>query len=117
MLKLAFHLMKGKPKGRQMPGIRITTKTPPFFLLLLLAMFTQVRADEFDDVKQAVQLPSSAIQELKQRGVIREGPGGLLQGAATEIDPAQRNLVDSENADRTRLFQLIAQRARRHRMK
>lgn len=113
MLKGAFHLMKGKVvtwQGRRKSGIRITMKTFPLFLFLLLAMVTQVRGDEFDDVKQAVQLRSSAIQELKQRGVFHEGPGGLLEGAATEIDPAQRNLIDSENADRTRLFQLIAQR-------
>jgi len=78
--------------------------------LLLLSTALSAFADDFADVKETIQLRAPAVQELKARGLLREGAKGLLEAASAAIDPAQRNLLDLENADRTRMFQLIAQR-------
>lgn len=71
-----------------------------------------VWADDFDSRKQAVQQRADAVQELKRQGVCREGLSGLLEAVRPGLEPSQQAVMDAENADRIRLFELIAQRAR-----
>lgn len=80
-------------------------------LVALVLASTQhtVRADEYSDLKQSVRLRAPTIQELKQRGIMREGPDGLLVASA-DCPAPQKLLLDEENADRTRLFQIIGER-------
>jgi serine/threonine-protein kinase PpkA len=87
-------------------------KTSFRILLALLLYLTSMaaRADDFSDLKEAIQLRAPAILELKARGLIREGSNGLLEGASDAIDPEQQKLLELENGDRQRIFQLIAQR-------
>jgi len=79
------------------------------FTILALPL-TSVRADEFAELKQSAQLRAPAIEELKQQGVLHEGPGGTLVPNSDTITPEQRNLLNLENFERAKLFQLIAVR-------
>ncbi len=76
-------------------------------LLLCLAV-CRVNAGEFSDLKATIQSRAPAIAELKAAGLLKEGPGGLLVGNDS-IDSAQRELLESENADRERMFQILAE--------
>ena len=49
------------------------------------------------------------MQQLKAEGMFAEAPDGLLQ-ASGSIEPAQQELLQLENADRTRVFQLVGER-------
>jgi serine/threonine-protein kinase PpkA len=82
-------------------------------ILVLVIGIGEARADEFDEIKQSVGRRAPELKELKEIGVIREGAGGLLEGGSVKIDPAQQKILESENADRTRLFRLIAQRCQK----
>jgi hypothetical protein len=79
-------------------------------LVFLLAFGASVRAGEFEDLKARVWQRAKSLQELKDRAVLREGGDGLLQAAEGQIDSAESEVMDAENADRTRLFELIARR-------
>ena len=80
-------------------------------ILVLLFGIEHARADEFDNLKQSVRLRTDEVEELKRDGVFSEGKSGLLEGMSVN-DPAQQKILEAENADRTRLFQLISQRCR-----
>ncbi len=81
-------------------------------LLLLLLPRLPLRAGEFEELKENVQLRASSIHELKEKGVLQEGSDGLLVAGTRALEAAQRDLLESENADRARLFTLIAGRTR-----
>lgn len=79
--------------------------------LLLLSAALGAFADDFADVKETIRLRAPDVQELKARGLLREGAKGLLEPASAEITLPQRNILELENADRKRMFPLIAQRS------
>lgn len=91
------------------------TMNPRHFVAILVTSFAMTlcpaRADEFADLKQSVQLRSPAIEDLKKAGVFREGPAGLLLPSSDSISPEQHAMLDIENTERAKLFQLIATRA------
>jgi serine/threonine-protein kinase PpkA len=78
--------------------------------LILLLTTLVVKADDFSDLNETIRLRAPVVQELKARGVLREGPNGFLEPASGAIDPVQRNLLDLENGERTRMFRIISQR-------
>jgi uncharacterized protein YdbL (DUF1318 family) len=87
-------------------------KTNIRLLLLLLLTFVAITVfgDDFSDLKETIQLRAPAVQELKSRGLLSEGANGLLEAGSNALDPAQQNILDLENSDRTKMFQLIAER-------
>ncbi len=66
--------------------------------------------NEYETLKSEVQLRAETIQELKRQGAFKEGAGGLLIEASSDISQPQRHLLDEENTARQRLFELIAMR-------
>jgi hypothetical protein len=80
--------------------------------LLLVVLDFSLRAAEFDELKENVRLRARSLQEMKERGLAREGSDGLLQPGVGPIEATQRGLLDAENADRARLFDLIAARTK-----
>ncbi|MCK9588552.1 MAG: DUF1318 domain-containing protein [Terrimicrobiaceae bacterium] len=82
-----------------------------FFLLvgmvLFLALNPRAWASELEDLKRSVQLRAEAVATLKQQGILREGPDGLLVADAGLPVP-QKRLLDEENSDRARIFAIIA---------
>jgi len=80
-------------------------------LLLGIAFFlclnSQAQASELDDLKRSVQLRAEAVATLKQQGILREGPDGLLV-AESDIPVPKKRLLDDENSDRARIFAIIA---------
>jgi serine/threonine-protein kinase PpkA len=102
-------------KGGRAPSIWVgwsiaMTRWLDRLLLAVLLCLAVCRADagEFSDLKATIQSRAPAIAELKTAGLIKEGPGGLLVGNDS-LDPAQRELLESENADRERMFQILAE--------
>jgi serine/threonine-protein kinase PpkA len=89
---------------------KMKTKFRAVLPLLLVLTMTAAWADDFTDLKEAIQLREPAVKELKAHGMLREGPNGFLESASGAIDPAQRNILDRENSERLRMFQLVAQR-------
>src|SRR6266446_9507553 len=83
--------------------------TLPLAFAAFLVIVPGTRADEYDDLKQTVQSRAGAIRALKASGAAREDAGGFLAGEGAIAADEQR-LLDGENADRRRLFDLIAQR-------
>lgn len=77
--------------------------------LLSLALAHVALASDLDDLKRSVQLRAAAVETLKGQGVLAEGPDGLLV-ARGDIPVTQKRILDDENADRTRIFAIIAAR-------
>ncbi|TSA57380.1 MAG: DUF1318 domain-containing protein [Methylophilaceae bacterium] len=65
------------------------------------------KADTLTDLKTTVLLRAETIKTLKGQGVVQEGPGGLLV-AGRSISPPQERLMQEENVDRQKLFDIIA---------
>lgn len=78
-------------------------------MVFFLAPNPWARASELEDLKRSVQLRAEAVMTLKQKGILREGPDGLLVAEA-DIPVPQKRLLDEENSDRARIFAAIAGR-------
>lgn len=80
-----------------------------FCALWLLQVPQPARADEYTEIREAVQRRDSSIKFFKSQGLLVEGPNGLLI-AAGEVEPSVQALMDKENSNRSRIFELIAVR-------
>lgn len=67
-------------------------------------------ADEFDDLKASIQARSATVRSYKNTGMLTEGSTGFLVPAANATAEA-RNVADTENSARLRMFGLVATRS------
>lgn len=81
----------------------------PFCLAALLLSTQTTRADELDDLKSQAAARDPQIQALKRAGTVGETYLGYLD-VPKSATPDERKLMDAENADRKRLYQLLAQK-------
>lgn len=81
-------------------------------IALLAALPAAGRADRADDLQARFRERFAAVRQHKDAGRIGETSTGLLDAVRSESldDAALRKLVDSENADRRELYELIAKK-------
>src|SRR4051812_16234285 len=88
--------------------------TRPFLIAAILGLlFTGVqtaRADERSDLQArfATRLPQ--IRAAKDAGLIGETAAGKVEAVKGGLDAKVQSTVDEENADRSRLYELIAKK-------
>jgi len=83
--------------------------TRVFYILLAGALL--LSADEESDLQQRVRERAPAIAALKTSCTIKEdGNGGLL--TLKRLEPQQMTAIDAENADRRRIFELVAEKSK-----
>lgn len=80
----------------------------------LAALFTlgaaSAFADELDDLKKSFKDRYPALKKLKSAGKVGETTKGLIEPVKAEFanDSEVKKIVTAENADRTKLYQIIA---------
>ena len=79
-------------------------------LLLVSAFVLPASADEMDSLKESFKKRYPQLQSLKSAGKIGETAGGMAEAvnAAAAADAAVKSTVAAENADRTKLYALMA---------
>ncbi len=76
-------------------------------MLLGAANFARADSDAMKALQKNFQERYPAVQKLKAAGVIGETSTGVLE-AREKIDGEGQQLIDAENSDRAKLYQLIA---------
>ena len=66
-------------------------------------------AESYQEIKEAIHARSAVISLLKAQGLFKEGSTGFLE-AGGQLDALQQLTLTSENKDRSRIFEVIAQR-------
>lgn len=79
------------------------------FAAVSLALTGAARADELSDLKDRFRQRYGALLQLKNSGLAGETWDGWVEPVRGALDAEQRKLVGDENADRARLYALIAQ--------
>jgi uncharacterized protein len=77
-------------------------------LLALTFFAADVRADEMADLKARFQSRDAQLTALKAKGALGETYQGFLDSPSGSPTGDAKSLMDAENADRKRLYQLIA---------
>ncbi|MCB1129562.1 MAG: DUF1318 domain-containing protein [Verrucomicrobiae bacterium] len=78
--------------------------------VLLAVSVTAAQAGDFEVLKASIQFRMPKIRELKDAGLVSEGPNGFLLPSADA--PAEaRTLADNENSERLRMFGIVADRS------
>lgn len=87
------------------------------FILMLAALFVMgfvapmaAHADEKDDLKESFKRRAAALMAAKDKGDIGETSDGFVAVVKAEraSDADVKKLLDGENSDRKRLYQIIA---------
>jgi uncharacterized protein YdbL (DUF1318 family) len=84
-----------------------TTLLGILFLCLTAASAAAADSDEMKQLQRRFQERLPAIQKLKAAGLVGETSAGFLE-AREKIDADTQKTVDGDNADRRKLYQLIA---------
>ncbi|MBI1371196.1 MAG: DUF1318 domain-containing protein [Phycisphaera sp.] len=93
-----------------------TMKRSTFLVTMLalaampLALTRTARGDELDTLKQRFQERYNALQQAKSAGTIGETAAGYVE-AVKGADGATAQLLNAENGDRQKLYQILAQKA------
>lgn len=82
---------------------------PAAVLVLAAGVCAGATADEMTELRQRFQARDAAVSKLKAEGVIGETALGVLD-VPKDADAAARKLMGEENADRRRLYELIAEK-------
>jgi uncharacterized protein YdbL (DUF1318 family) len=77
--------------------------------VVVLGVCAVAVADEMAELRGRFQARDAAVSKLKAEGVLGETSVGLLE-APKEAEAGARKVMAEENADRRRLYQLIAER-------
>lgn len=84
------------------------TSTLVLSLILALLLPTVAAANELDEVKSRIKDRFDATMAIKRAGLAGENNVGLLE-ARGSLSAEQRQVVNAENKDRERLYELLAQ--------
>ena len=78
-------------------------------ICVLLMFIRTLCAESYQEIKESIHARSAVISLLKAQGLFKEGSTGLLE-AGGQLDALQQLTLRSENKDRSRIFEIIAQR-------
>ncbi len=84
------------------------------FLILCFGLFggaAYVTADDVESITERMKERLEVIDPLKTSGDLGENNRGLLE-ARGNLTREQREVVEAENSDRRKLYELVAQRTR-----
>ena len=89
-------------------------KTVHLFLILCLGLFagtSLASADDVESITERMKERLEVIDPLKTSGDLGENNRGLLE-ARGDLTREQQEVVEAENSDRQKLYELVAQRTR-----
>ena len=79
-------------------------------LVCLTSPARKARADEFEDLKASIQERAPTVNDLKTRGILKEGSNGFLLLSQEASAEAQKTL-EAENTARLKMFGIVADRS------